>query len=141
MDISDEKDVDMVRAAIEKLVSQAQKGANPSSQPRTIGTFNRKPAIFSDMNHKDEEKDTYKRSNSLKDTYTTKFMMEFTNNLDKLIRADLKEGNSVSELVLQIYNQTVAGNVQSKKYEPFQPGRLSVARSTAVPPALKDTEV
>jgi hypothetical protein len=63
------------------------------------------------MNHKDEEKDTYKRSNSLKDTYTTKFMMEFTNNLDKLIRADLKEGNSVSELVLQIYNQTVAGNV------------------------------
>jgi hypothetical protein len=31
MDISDEKDVDMVRAAIEKLVSQAQKGANPSS--------------------------------------------------------------------------------------------------------------
>lgn len=63
------------------------------------------------MTQKDEEKDTYKRSNSLKDTYTTKFMMEFTNNLDKLIRADVKDGNSVSELVLQTFNKTVAGNV------------------------------
>jgi len=96
-----------------------------------------------EMEGENEENDAMMRNASVNHVFTSKFMLNFAQNLENLIRTDLKEENGKSDIVLRTLSRAGSQNLLSEDYKNSSPERSSrsVSHNGVMVPLLNGTEV
>lgn len=83
------------------------------------------------------------RNASVNHVFTSKFMLNFAQNLENLIRTDLKEENGKSDIVLRTLSRAGSQNLLSEDSKNSSPERSSrsVSHNGVMVPLLNGTEV
>jgi hypothetical protein len=96
-----------------------------------------------EIEEENDDKDEMMRNASVNHVFTSKFMLNFAQNLEQLIRTDLKEENGKSDIVLRTLSRAGSQNFLPEDYKNSSPksSSRSVSHNGVIVPLLNNTEV